>query len=61
MEIVRQISMHCIERSKLLQRVWNSCMNILDNTLENNQKERNELIQDYDREMNELRLSIKNL
>lgn len=51
MEIARQVSVHCIERGKLMQRVWNSYITDLENSLENNQKKSNELKNDFNRNM----------
>lgn len=60
-EIVRQVSVHCVERGLFMQRVWNNYIGLLENSIEKGFKERNSLIGDFAREMQDTQIQYKKL
>jgi hypothetical protein len=60
-EIVRQVGVHCVERGLFMQRVWNSYIGFMENNIEKGSKERNSLIGDFSREMQDTQTQYRKL
>lgn len=46
-ELIRQISLHCVERGQLLEKIWNCYLDLLEKAISSNKTEKNKMEREF--------------